>query len=567
MHIYRSFSFKKAIDSNSNKFSKEAFDDFSACSSSGSKHKITTSQHRNTAGIISRPKHEIRTSLEIEEAENKQNPPPPYKVLPSQPFIQSIPSTKPSVVRPSQTLSPDKMEMKLDQPTTQDHDGSPRMSCLSTLAEEDSSTVTNTEVNVRSEVQEESKTAASLKKVESILANGSTKTCLLESTPCSKRKESHKPPPTPVTISTSSDKRNPMRRPSLKDLKLIPNIDEHRGDGEDERKYEHENLNSTPFIGSHRTDDHFVSDVEDWLSKLSPKELQSKFEEQSLALKIDQESLRQRFEAHYRAREVAEQNIESELDRIKGELRSLTESNSVELSALPEISKLSRCIEILEKSIGRLSSLSEVYGAVYQELRSSQTVLMAVKHVDNLKQEMEKNHNKLLDAKKTLKENNLWDDESAGATEPPLPTRMNSFHSRLKESRRRASLAAVPRSFKPNQSFAEIWREEPFARHPPKLIIGGKTMSNSGDKNHYDESPEIPFKRGISLPSRSEPAPYKKRSKPQEASKLEAFRERLTSISKNIDSSDAGVGLILFASTILIVVLALLSLKYFFTVE
>lgn len=42
-------------------------------------------------------------------------------------------------------------------------------------------------------------------------------------------------------------------------------IDEHRGDGEDERKYEHENLNSTPFIGSHRTDDHFVSDVEDWL--------------------------------------------------------------------------------------------------------------------------------------------------------------------------------------------------------------------------------------------------------------------------------------------------------------
>lgn len=245
LHIYRSFSFKKAIDSNSNKFSKEAFDDFSACSSSGSKHKITTSQHRNTAGIISRPKHEIRTSLEIEEAENKQNPPPPYKVLPSQPFIQSIPSTKPSVVRPSQTLSPDKMEMKLDQPTTQDHDGSPRMSCLSTLAEEDSSTVTNTEVNVRSEVQEESKTAASLKKVESILANGSTKTCLLESTPwfvrrhgnvdkhrfdlilnhfSSKRKESHKPPPTPVTISTSSDKRNPMRRPSLKDLKLIPNV-------------------------------------------------------------------------------------------------------------------------------------------------------------------------------------------------------------------------------------------------------------------------------------------------------------------------------------------------------
>lgn len=571
MQIYRSFSFKKAIDSNSNKFSKEAFDDFSACSSSGSKHNTTTSQQHNTAGIISRSKHEISTSLEIEEAENKQKPPPPYKVLPSQPFIQSIPSTKPPVVRPSQTLPPDKMDVKLDQPTTQDHDGSPKKSCLSTLAEEDSSTVTNTEVNVRSEVQEirpeESNAAASLTKVESILANGSTKTCLLESTPCSKRLESHKPPPTPVTISTSSDKRNPSRRPSLKDLKLIPNIDEHHGDDEDERKCENENLNSTPFHGSHRSDDHLVSDVEDWLSKLSPKELQNKFEEQSLALKIDQESLRQRFEAHYRAREVAEQNIESELDRIKGELRSLTESNSVESSTLPEISKLSRCIEILEKSIGRLSSLSEVYGAVYQELRSSQTVLMAVKHVDNLKQEMEKNHNKLLDAKKTLKENNLWDDESAGATEPPLPTRMNSFHSRLKESRRRASLAAVPRSFKPNQSFAEIWSEEPFARHPPKLIIGGKTISNSGDKNHYDGSPEIPFKRGISLPSRSEPTSYKKRSKAQEASKLEAFREQLTSISKSIDSSDAGVGLVLLASTILIVVLALLSLKYLFTVE
>ena len=184
LHIYRSFSFKKAIDSNSNKLSKETVDDFSAYSSSGSKHNTTTSQQHNTAGIISRSKHEISTSLEIEEAENKRKPPSPCKVLPPQ---QSVPSAKLSIVRPSQTLSPDKMEMKFDQSTSQDHDGSPRKTCLSTLAEEDPSTVTNIEVNARSEAQEsrleEAKTAAGLKKLESILLNGSTKTCLLESTP------------------------------------------------------------------------------------------------------------------------------------------------------------------------------------------------------------------------------------------------------------------------------------------------------------------------------------------------------------------------------------------------
>ncbi|ESO11965.1 hypothetical protein HELRODRAFT_158330 [Helobdella robusta] len=77
--------------------------------------------------------------------------------------------------------------------------------------------------------------------------------------------------------------------------------------------------------------------------------------------------------------------------------------------ALHELIKMQQHVNVLERSINRLSSKAEIYGAVHQELRMNHAMNLMLKHVENLKEHFEKDRSDLEIARKALIDNNLND--------------------------------------------------------------------------------------------------------------------------------------------------------------
>lgn len=161
-------------------------------------------------------------------------------------------------------------------------------------------------------------------------------------------------------------------------------------------------------IGAHKDS---ISNID----SLSDQEIETKFNSLSLAFKTDKFTLTKRLELHQRQRDLAEKNVESELNSLKALLTELShhcyEGETKEL-----ICKMQSHIDIIEQSTSRISCRSEVYGAVQQEERISQAVDIMISHVENLKRLYKKEHLELEEMRNLWNEQGFNNDDSSGET-------------------------------------------------------------------------------------------------------------------------------------------------------
>ncbi|XP_078053879.1 uncharacterized protein LOC144479164 isoform X2 [Mustelus asterias] len=175
------------------------------------------------------------------------------------------------------------------------------------------------------------------------------------------------------------------------------------------------------------------------------KEVESAFIHLSLAFKSDMFTLKQRLEVEERARDVAEQNIRKELEGCKIILQKLkaicSDGHRQEI-----LKQLERNLQILEASINRVATKSEVLGAVHQEARVSQSVQVMIEHVENLKSIHAKEHAELQEMKKFIQQNSRnrqfgdMRDDSDFQTKHQM---MRVMHQST--ARRRVSIAVIPK--------------------------------------------------------------------------------------------------------------------------
>ncbi|XP_014240896.1 uncharacterized protein LOC106661783 isoform X2 [Cimex lectularius] len=159
------------------------------------------------------------------------------------------------------------------------------------------------------------------------------------------------------------------------------------------------------------------------------EDIEHKYTSLVLAFKTDKLTLSRRLELQHKLRDQAEINMTHEVDALKSAIQSLNDiCTDGEKSDL--FNKVSQQVETLYSSAIRVSSTSELYGAVQQENRLSKAVDVVLKHVENLKQMYEKEKNEHEEMKKLMKDNNK--------------TPQNLTVSSLKnDGKRRASIATL----------------------------------------------------------------------------------------------------------------------------
>ncbi|XP_075470197.1 inositol 1,4,5-triphosphate receptor associated 1-like isoform X2 [Ascaphus truei] len=115
---------------------------------------------------------------------------------------------------------------------------------------------------------------------------------------------------------------------------------------------------------------------------LTEQDAEEAFAQLSLSLRCDTFTLCRRLQVEERARDLAESNIQREMQIIRDTLQSPQCSSPrcqsishLTLSALPALSN----------SVRRLSKAAECLGAAHQEARTSRAVELMVQHVENLR--------------------------------------------------------------------------------------------------------------------------------------------------------------------------------------
>ncbi|KAL1116236.1 hypothetical protein AAG570_005731 [Ranatra chinensis] len=154
----------------------------------------------------------------------------------------------------------------------------------------------------------------------------------------------------------------------------------------------------------------------------------SKFTSLMLAFKADKMTLKRRLELQNRLRDQTEINMNNEVDALKTVIQ-LLEPICMDCEKQEIYERIIHQVDALQKSVLRVSSVAEVYGAVQQENRMSKAVDVILAHVDCLKAAYEKEKSHHEEVKKLLSEH-----------KPQAPGVAN-----LQKDKRRASIATLHR--------------------------------------------------------------------------------------------------------------------------
>ncbi|KAM7378037.1 hypothetical protein PAMA_013098 [Pampus argenteus] len=200
-----------------------------------------------------------------------------------------------------------------------------------------------------------------------------------------------------------------------------------------------------------------ISDSSDAIKEdrnnLSPndKEIETEFQRLALGFKCDMFTLEKRLRLEERSRDLAEENVRREVSSCQGLLQALTPLCEDDNQSMEIIQRLQKNLDILIQSMTRVSSRSEMLGAIHQESRIGKAVEVMIQHVENLKRMYTKEHAELLELRETLMQN----ERSFGSQ-----TERDDFRGKkpstsqyYKSSTRRVSIAAIPRSGGGNMHF------------------------------------------------------------------------------------------------------------------
>ncbi|XP_042155909.1 inositol 1,4,5-triphosphate receptor associated 2 [Oncorhynchus tshawytscha] len=184
-------------------------------------------------------------------------------------------------------------------------------------------------------------------------------------------------------------------------------------------------------------------------SSLSPndKEIETEFQRLSLGFKCDMFTLEKRLRLEERSRDLAEENVRREVSSCQGLLQALAPLCEDDNQSMEIIQRLQKNLDILIQSMTRVSSRSEMLGAIHQESRTGTAVEIMVQHVENLRRMYTKEHAELTELRENMLQNERsFGSHSGGTHSDDFRGKKPSGATSYKASARRVSIAAIPRS-------------------------------------------------------------------------------------------------------------------------
>uniref|UniRef100_A0A8C9R152 Lymphoid-restricted membrane protein n=1 Tax=Scleropages formosus TaxID=113540 RepID=A0A8C9R152_SCLFO len=130
-----------------------------------------------------------------------------------------------------------------------------------------------------------------------------------------------------------------------------------------------------------------------------------RFHRLSLGFKCDMFTLEKRLRLEERSRDLAEDNMKREVSSCQGLLQALAPLCRDDNQCMEIIQRLGKNLDILIQSMSRVSSRSEMLGAIHQESRVSKAVEVMIQHVENLRRMYTKEHAELMELRETLMQN------------------------------------------------------------------------------------------------------------------------------------------------------------------
>ncbi|XP_078497383.1 uncharacterized protein LOC144753631 [Lissotriton helveticus] len=185
---------------------------------------------------------------------------------------------------------------------------------------------------------------------------------------------------------------------------------------------------------------------------LTEQDVEAAFAHLSLAFRCDSFTLRRRVQVEERARDVAEENIQQELEECRSLLQRLTNS-CMEERWKEMAGQLQESLTVLTSSIERVTKAAEVLGAVHQEARMSRAAEVMIQHVENLKRLHSREHAELEDMKRLIQQNSRNRQLAEIRDDGELKSKTHLMRAFQQASaRRRVSIAVIPKQFQPFSS-------------------------------------------------------------------------------------------------------------------
>uniref|UniRef100_A0A1A8GW51 Lymphoid-restricted membrane protein n=3 Tax=Nothobranchius korthausae TaxID=1143690 RepID=A0A1A8GW51_9TELE len=244
----------------------------------------------------------------------------------------------------------------------------------------------------------------------------------------------------PICPELSADKTDPSLSKNTKTQDLTRNMESRAQDETSETSVASRRESETSVISDN--EDVFREDR----SSLSPsdKEIETEFQRLALGFKCDMFTLEKRLRLEERSRDLAEENVRREVSSCQGLLQALIPLCNDDSQSMEIIQRLQKNLNILIQSMTRVSSRSEMLGAIHQENRIGKAVEVMIQHVENLRRTYTKEHSELLELREAL----MQSERSFGSEKDGKNSRMP-----YKQSTRRVSIAAFPRAGGGNMQF------------------------------------------------------------------------------------------------------------------
>ncbi|KAK2897701.1 hypothetical protein Q8A73_014081 [Channa argus] len=177
--------------------------------------------------------------------------------------------------------------------------------------------------------------------------------------------------------------------------------------------------------------------------EMSEKDLESAFSQIALAFCCDQYTLKQRLQAEEHARNLAEENVQLELNRGRETLETLR-GLCLDSKHSKILQRLQLSLDILSGTVERISSTAEVLGAVHQEARVSRAVELMLAHVENLRRRHDRTIAALEEAKKLIQQQDAYRNIMDPRESPDPEESDNKQRSSQQNSgRRRVSISVI----------------------------------------------------------------------------------------------------------------------------
>ncbi|XP_069797589.1 inositol 1,4,5-triphosphate receptor associated 2 isoform X2 [Narcine bancroftii] len=230
-----------------------------------------------------------------------------------------------------------------------------------------------------------------------------------------------------------------------------------------------------------------------WREFYNEKEVESAFIHLSLAFKSDVFTLKQRLQVEEHARDVAEENIQMELEGCKEILQKLG-AGCTDKRRQKVLKELERSLQVLETSITHVANYSEHLGALHQEARVNRGMQVMIQHVENLKCLHSKEHAELQEMKQIVQQNSR--NRQFGEMRDDADFRNKHQMMRVvhqSTARRRVSIAVIPKQLMsfhcPDSKMAD--REEPRIESNSTRLTGENGQPfDSKLQNAREESSE-----------------------------------------------------------------------------